>query len=670
MIRFGPDICGDIEAAGRREWLETNGLGGFASSTLLGMNTRRYHGLLVAAVEPPVGRALLLSKLEETLVVDGQRYELAVNQYPGVYHPRGDRYLAGFRLDPFPIATYRVGGLRLEKTVFMAYGENTTVVQYRLAGRGRARQVRLELRPLLAFRDYHATIRECADLDPHIHVAAGLASVRPYPHLPALHLAHDADELETTGEWFRSFVFAVERERGFDDGDDLFSPFVLRACLDDRSQVSVVASTERRDAAEADALREAEIERRRALLAGAPADPFIRRLYLAADQFIVSRAAPDSPPGRSDSGSSGKTVIAGYHWFGDWGRDTMIALPGLTLATGRPDVARDILLTFARYVDRGMLPNRFPDGSEPPEYNTVDATLWFFEAIRALVEATGDVTFVREHLYDVLREIVDWHVRGTRYNIRVDADGLLAAGATGANLTWMDAKVEGVVITPRYGKAVEIQALWYNALRTMQDLAARFGDDAGGARYGEMADRARASFGARFWNEAGGCLYDVVDGEARDGTVRPNQILAVSLHHTMLDPHRAREVVAAVERELLTPFGLRSLAPGDPRYRGVYVGDWRARDSSYHQGPVWGWLLGPFLSAYARVHPGMEARAEARRLLEGVRAYVDDLGVGQIAEIFDGDAPHLPRGAWAQAWSVAETLRAAVELRQAAANLV
>ncbi|MGH9533088.1 MAG: amylo-alpha-1,6-glucosidase [Terriglobales bacterium] len=651
MIRFDRDICGNLEAATSREWLETNGLGGFASSTIVGLNTRRYHGLLVAATQPPVGRMLLLSKLEETLILGDQRFELSANQYPGVVHPQGHRYLKQFRLDPFPVFVYEVEGVELEKSVFMVQGENTTVVQYALRARkGTATQCRLEVRPLIAFRDYHSTTHANDSLNRHVESAApGLATVMPYEGVPALHFAHDAAELEPGDDWYRNFEYAVERERGLDFQEDLYSPFVLRFDLAGRPQATIIASTEVRSADQAAEYREQEVARRRAVVAIAPADDFVRALVTAADQYIVARGDE-------------KTVIAGYPWFADWGRDTMIALHGLCLATGRHDMARQILLAFARVVDRGMLPNRFPDAGEAPEYNTVDATLWFFEAARAYRAATGDDAFVRENLYSVSGDIIDWHIRGTRYGIRADHDGLLASGEPGVQLTWMDAKVGDWVITPRHGKAVEIQALWYNALCVMEEFARDFGDVPGRKRYTTLAENAKASFNATFWNDAAGCLYDVVSHDSHDASLRPNQILAVSLPYGMLPPERARSVVEVVERELLTPYGLRSLAPGDPQYRPRYEGDPRSRDSAYHQGTVWPWLIGPFLTAYCRVHRhSKQSQTQARKWLEPLHAHLSEAGLGQISEIFDADAPHRPRGCFAQAWSVAEVLRALVE---------
>jgi predicted glycogen debranching enzyme len=651
MIEFSREVCADLAETLRREWLETNGIGGFASSSVAGVNTRRYHGLLVAATRPPVGRLALLSKLEETLVVDGRRYDLSANQYPGVVHPQGHQYLSRFRLDPFPIFTYSVDGVELEKSVFMIQGENSTVVQYSVRSNGDARRdLRLEVRPLVAFRDYHSTTHENGALNPEVMAEGSLLTLRPYEGLPALHLAHDADEVARAQWWNRNLEYAAEQERGLDFREDLFSPLALKFDLSSRTEANVIASTERRDARDADEYRRAEIARRESVLASAPSgDELVRPLTAAADQYIAARA-------------EGKTIIAGYHWFSDWGRDTMIALPGLTLVTGRADVARSILLEFARHVDRGMLPNRFPDAGEAPEYNTVDATLWFFEAVRAFLHYTGDYEFVRRNLYGVLREIVGWHERGTRYRIHTDEDGLLFAGEEGVQLTWMDARVGGREITPRTGKAVEIQALWYNALRVVENLAREFGLGEDERKFGAMAARARESFGRLFWNEDAGCLFDVVNGDARDGSIRPNQIIAASLTHSMLAAEKARRVVETVERKLLTPFGLRSLAPSDPQYHGRYEGGPESRDGVYHQGTVWAWLLGPFITAYVKAHGRSAAsRRQAARWLAPLAEHLSDAGLGHVSEIFDGDAPHRPRGCVAQAWSVAELLRAAAE---------
>ena len=647
MIKLDQEICRDINAALSREWLETNGIGGFSSSTISGLNTRRYHGLLTAATRPPVGRFVLLSKLEETLLIDGRRYELSANQYPGVIHPQGFNYQTAFRLDPFPIFTYEIEGTRIEKSVFMVFGENTTVVQYQVATDDK--DIKLEVRPLIAFRDYHSTTHENGALNPQVESENGQTTFRPYSDLPALHLGHDPAEIDPNGFWYRNFQYAVEQERGLDFAEDLFSPCAFTFDLNAAKKVNIIASTERRDASNAEAYRQAEIERRPTIGKQTNAtNELVVSLTSAADQYVVAR-------------ERGETVIAGYHWFADWGRDTMIALPGLTLVNGRWDVARNILAEFATHVDQGMLPNRFPDAGEAPEYNTVDATLWFFEAVRAFLRYSGDYEFVQTDLYAVLKDIVHWHVEGTRYQIHVDDDGLLFSGEPGVQLTWMDAKVGDRVVTPRHGKPVEIQALWYNALRVMEHLATKFNESTAQQQYGAMADKARASFNAIFWNEQTGCLYDVVNGESRDASIRPNQVLAISLPNTMLSKDRAVSVLRVIERELLTPRGLRTLSPSDLNYIGRYEGGPASRDGAYHQGTVWPWLMGSYITAYTNTFGKKAGRKFASTWLENFKDHLHEACLGQVSEIFDGDAPHNPRGCVAQAWSVAELLRAIVE---------
>ncbi|MDQ6665065.1 MAG: amylo-alpha-1,6-glucosidase [Acidobacteriota bacterium] len=640
MIHFDREICRDLGIALHREWLETNGIGGFASSTIIGLNTRRYHGLLTAALNPPSERMVLLAKLEEVLVVDGRRHELSANQYPGVIHPKGQDFQQSFALDPFPVFTWLVEDLELRKSLFLIQGENGVVVQYFLRAQGGAarRDCRLEVRPLIAYRDYHQLTHENPVLNRLVTSSAGMACVLPYASLPPLYFAHDAEQIESLSRWYYDFEYERERDRGLDYREDLFNPFALTFDLRERTQANIVASLDKHAASEAGELRLAETVRRKALGNG---------LLAAASQFLVKRG-------------QGDTIIAGYPWFEDWGRDTMISLPGLTLATGRPEIAKSILIEWSRFVDRGMLPNRFPDaGSKsdsPQEYNTADAALWFFEAIRAVVEQTGDYSFVSDALYGILADIVAWHQRGTRYGIHMDADGLLATGAPGVQLTWMDAKVRDWVVTPRKGKPVEIQALWYNALRIMEDFSTRRGL---AGPYGEMAEAAKHAFVAQFWNESAGCLYDVIDGDGRDSAIRPNQVLALSLKYRMPYSWQAKSILKVVERELLTPFGLRTLAPGDPSYRGRYEGDTASRDGAYHQGSVWPWLIGPFIAAYLEEHQNSaDAVARARSWLGPLRQFRDSTGVGQIPELFDGDAPHRPRGCTAQAWSVAEVIRA------------
>ncbi len=473
MISLGEDVCRDLESSLQREWLETNGIGGFSSASVAGANTRRYHGLLTAALHPPVGRYLLLSKLEETVFLNGERYELSCNLYPGTTHPQGYKFLKGFRLDPFPIFTYEVGGVEIEKRVFMVQGENTTVVEYEVKENATCT---LELRPLIAFRDYHAVTHANEALNQKFTQTAGEITLCPYSGLPPLYLAHNARWIAHEIDWYYNFQYPRERERGLDCQEDLFQPLMMQFDLRPGAKAMVVASTQSH--ASLDVPRPSR----------SAGDP----LVAAANQFIVRR-----------SGNL-HTVIAGYHWFADWGRDTMIALPGLTLATGRFDIARDILRAFSRTADMGMLPNRFPDAGEQPEYNTVDASLWYFEAIRKFVDYTGDLGFVRDELYDTMTGIIDWHMAGTRYGIHCEPDGLIAAGTPETQLTWMDAKVGDFIATPRNGKPVEIQALWYNALRFTASLAEQFDEPRQAQRLAEIADRTVQNFIPQFWNEQAG----------------------------------------------------------------------------------------------------------------------------------------------------------------------
>lgn len=648
MISFNSDICTDFVAASSREWLETNGIGGFACSTISGANIRRYNALLTPATAPPLGRITTVSKFEETIEINGKLYELSSNQFPDTVAPQGFKYLKNFRLDPFPVWTYEIEGIEIERKIFMIYGENSTVVQYEIKSEVQSPKSKVELKiyPLLSFCDYHHLQHEDADFDLNYETSENVISVKPYASMPEIFFNHNAQTIENSGFWYRNFEYAIERERGFVFSEDLFQPFALTFDLSETA--TVILSTEKRDFADAERFEKAEIKRRENLIKISEAkDDFTKQLVLAADQFIVSRG-------------KGKTIIAGYPWFSDWGRDTMIALPGLTLATNRSEIAKQILLEFSKHISEGMIPNRFPDAGDTAEYNTVDATLWYFEAIRAYTEKTNDYDFVRESLYEKLVNIVEWHLRGTRFNIHVDTDGLLFAGEKPWQLTWMDAKIGDISFTPRMGKPVEIQALWYNALKIMQDFAGRFDDAENQKNYETEAEKTRTSFDALFWNEAENCLYDVVSDEEKDDSIRPNQIFAVSLKNAILtDPEKAKKLVETVEKKLLTPFGMRSLSAENPNYCPIYIGSPFQRDSCYHQGTVWGWLIGGFVDAYRKVFPENETKIE--EILKGFEAHLTEAGIGQISEIFDADAPHDPRGCFAQAWSIAEVLRVRVK---------
>jgi len=652
VLTWGRAVTGDLRAAERREWLCVNGIGGFASGTIAGTPTRRYHALLVAALKPPLGRTVMAASVHETVEYASAEWPLfAAHWASGIVDPHGYRLIERFRLDgTTPVWTYACADALVEKCVWMEHGANTTHVRWRVL---RAREpLTLRVKTLVNYRDYHATTRAGDWRMDVARVADGLRVIAFDGARPLLLLAPGADA-DAAHTWFRDFDLPRERERGLDHVDDELHAGTFRATLAPGAALTLTLSAEAAPAPDGDAAWQRRVEYESKVLArwtraqpnADTAPEWIRRLVLAADQFLVRRPLPDDP--------DGATVIAGYHWFGDWGRDTMIALPGLTLATGRTDVARKILMTFARFVDRGLLPNRFPDDGQAPEYNTVDATLWYFEAIRAYHAATGDDGLLKD-LYPTLESILAWHRQGTRYGIRQDpTDGLLAAGEPGVQLTWMDAKVGDRVVTPRTGKPVEINALWYNALVAMTDFARRLRRPASDLD----ADAARVAEGfERFWNARDGWCYDVLDGaDGHDATLRPNQIFAVSLPATPLSPERRRAVVDACARHLVTSYGLRSLAPFDPRFVARYGGDQGARDGAYHQGAVWGWLLGPFALAHFAAYGDADT---ARSFLTPMADHLTDHGLGSIAEIFDGEPPFAPNGCIAQAWSVAETLRA------------
>lgn len=648
MIEIDESRCRDFQTATSLEWLETNGQGGFAFGTVSGAATRRYHSYLTAALNPPVGRYALVAKFEETLEINGEFFELSSNNYPGTVYPKGYEFLTSFRLDPFPIWTFRCGDILLEKRLFMPKGRNATVVRYSTSKHAfkTKQKIRLKVRPLISCKDYHTIIRRGDLPATGYKIQDGVIEMQPDPSIDAaIFFSHNAASVIPTGYWYENFQYLIEAERGFDYSEDLYQPFEME--FDFRRDVSVIISTGRSiEAAAAAELEKSEINRRKKILqrSGLQTE-FEKSLVLAADQFIVARG-------------NGNTIIAGYPWFSDWGRDTMISLSGLALVTNRNETARSILIEYAKYVSEGMIPNRFPDKGESPDYNTADATLWYFEAVRAYVEKTGDIELVETHLYKTLAEIIRWHLNGTRYQIRVDTDGLLQAGTPQTQLTWMDAKSGERVFTPRNGKPVELQALWYNALRSMADFAEVLGYDDDRVRFDSLANLTRFSFNAVFWNADAGCLYDVVENGRRDASVRPNQLFAIALPHPVLERRHWRSVVDRVRSDLLTPFGLRTLSPADPNYVGRYEGPPASRDAAYHQGTVWAWLMGPFIDAFRRAYAEeKDVESESLGLLAAFEDHLKTACLGQISEIFDGDPPHTPRGCPAQAWSVAEILR-------------
>ncbi|NOT02739.1 MAG: glycogen debranching protein [Phycisphaerales bacterium] len=633
-------------AALHDEWLETDGLGGFASGTAAGIRTRRYHALLLTATSPPTGRVVLVNGLEAWMVTPHGRQALTSQCYaPEIIHPDGCSRIIDFHYDPWPTWTFRLDdGAIITQELFICPGRCETIIRWSVKN-GRS-PMTLEVRPLLSGRDYHALHLENAAFRFDAHVHDGTVVWQPYDGLPAIAVLTNATYRHAP-DWYRRFAYIEERRRGFNHLEDLASPGVLSFDLANQDAIMVLhATTDRRTPPEWQAgpieyttrIREQESHRRRQL--GSIPDR-------SAEAYIVRRG-------------SGRTIVAGYPWFTDWGRDTFIAMRGLCLSRGRLDIARDILVEWAGAVSEGMLPNRFPDAGETPEYNSVDASLWYVVAVHDYLQRANAARVrvsktVRTKLEGAVEAILRGHAAGTRFGIHMDTDGLLAAGVPGVQLTWMDAKVGDWVVTPRIGKPVEVQALWINALQ----IGASFNP-----KWEDRRRKALAAFNERFWNAEGGCLFDVIDvnhisGYA-DTSFRPNQILAVGgLPFQLLDERRSQSVVESVESRLLTTLGLRSLAPGERRYQPRYEGDAAQRDAAYHQGTVWAWLLGPFVEAWLRVRgDNQRARVEARRrFLQPLLDHLGTAGLGHVSEIADGDGPHTPRGCPFQAWSLGELLR-------------
>ncbi len=657
VVVGGRELCCHFQTAQSREWLVTNGLGSYASGTLAGVLTRRYHGLLVAALEPPLSRTLLVTKIDEIAQYNHQSFPLYTNRWAsGKVDPLGYHQIEQFELEgTTPIWTFACGDARLEKRIWMQSGENTTYIQYTL--KQATQPLKLSLKTFINHRDYHHTT-QATDWPLAVDSVQHGVKIQGFPTATPVYLLTETGVKITVPKfnWYYGFDLAVERYRGSDAREDHVHAVTLAATLDPGQSFTVVISTEPQPQLSGTMAWQQRQQHEQQLLETASIPPqtpiWIQQLLLAAHQFIVNRPTPDIP--------DGKTIIAGYPWFGDWGRDTMMSLPGLTLQTGQVEVARSILGTFAQYVDQGMLPNRFPDGSDRPDYNTVDATLWYFEAVRAYVDQTGNRSFLQQ-LFPILGDIIAWHRQGTRYNVHLDPeDGLIYAGEPGSQLTWMDAKVGDWVVTPRIGKPIEVNALWYNALCLMGRFAQQLGQSP--TEYQTLAQQTATGF-QRYWHQTLGYCYDVLDTpEGNDAALRPNQLLAVALprlegdrHSPLLTPIQQRQVVQTCTQHLLTSYGLRSLAPSDPQYQGIYGGTPLERDGAYHQGTVWGWLIGPFVQAHLQVH---QDPALARQFLQPFAHHLWDHGMGSLSEIFDGNAPMVPRGCFAQAWTVAEVLRA------------
>ncbi|WNJ16950.1 amylo-alpha-1,6-glucosidase [Pontibacter sp. G13] len=642
-LSVSASVLNRFNQATRREWLETNGLGGYASSTVIGTNTRRYHGLLVAATNPPIGRMNMLSKLDETLIIGGHRYELGCNKYRGAISPNGYIFQHAFEKEIFPTFEYHVDGAKLRKTIAAIHGENTTVITYEVL---EARdEFWMELLPLTGRRDHHSLTQAHQMGNPVVSFNSETLCVAGQADIPNLFITVPGSDFATHNSWYYQFEYPVEQRRGGGDVEDLFCPGHFTVKMKVGSKLAVVVSIDPTEGRDGNWLIEQELKRRQKLVEDTRFEhPMMRQLALAADQFLVNR----------EHGK--KSIIAGYPWFADWGRDTMISLPGLCLATGRFEDARHILHSYAQWIDGGMLPNCYLDGKSEPTFNNVDAALWLFVATHQYLEATDDLGFVSEHMILGLEEILTRYEHGTRYHIRMDHDGLITAGADGVQLTWMDAKAGDWVVTPRRGKAVEINALWYNAWKIISKIYDRQGRPDAAAHSNQRAEAIRDRFIETFWNADRGYLADVVEGDHVDASLRPNQLFALSLPFPLLEENQAAAVLQVVEQHLVTPVGIRSLAPHDDAYRFRYHGDQFERDAAYHQGIVWGWLLGPYFDALIQVKGTWGKRQVVDQIL-GLQAHLQDACLGSISEIYEAEPPFFPRGCPAQAWSVAEILR-------------
>jgi len=641
MITINQKEISDFSKSSKLEWIETNGVGGYASSTIIGLNSRRYHGLLVSANNPPVEREVIVSKLDEAIVLKNKFYELSVNQFPGNVSPKGYQYLVEFKKDLFPEFIYKVDSVKIKKTIAAISERNTTVIIYEVLEA--IEEFEIQLTPFIAMRDFHSLRKADVNLQAEYSFKNNLLKFNLQNRPTTLFASINKGEFTSCPDWYYNFEYLEELNRGLDYREDLFKPGFFKTSVNKGDKIIVTLSSIPilRDGLY---LFEKEKYRREKIVADSKNNTILKQLLLAADQFIVKRK------------ESGKTIIAGYHWFSDWGRDTMISLPGLTLSTKRFNDAQSILETFAAAVDKGMIPNRFPDYGESPEYNTVDASLWFIIAIKKYLDASNDFYFVRETLYPIVKNIISWHEKGTRHNIYEDYDGLLYSGEPGVQLTWMDAKIGDWVVTPRQGKAVEINALWYNVLHIAAYLSNVFNKKTCEAYYKKKANKVFKNFNETFWNEEGGYLFDYVDDDYKDSSFRPNQIYAISLPYKLLGSEKAKLIVDKVYENLYTPFGLRSLSPNNENYKPIYTGDQYLRDSAYHQGTVWSFLLGAFADAIEFAYP-KENEVRIKKIIENFILHISNAGLGTVSEIFDGNFPHNSKGCIAQAWGVAEFLR-------------
>ncbi len=638
------DVCRDFERASRLEWLDTNHTGAYAMGTVAGLNTRRYHALLISSLKPPADRYSILPRVEEVVTMDSANFELATVQYPGVVQPRGFQLLDEFRIDPFPEWRYNCNLGSVTKAVCLLDQQQAVLVRYRTT-----RSCTLTIRLLTSFRDYHSLAHRNSDISKKVDVTQGRISFAPYQQLPALSVFH-CGAFQNDAEWFLRHQYLRELDRGLDFEEDLFSPGAITFQISAERDAWFLATLAPRPSAspfqdtDIDSMMAAE-RKRRQFDSSSQLESTLTR---AVDQFRIHRY--DGRP----------SLIAGYPWFTDWSRDILISLPALSATGFAPGETREILEMLISQRSEGLLPNRFLDKDSQPEYNTADASLWLFIAAKEYLDRTQDVTFLRDFLYPAALDIINWHQRGTKYGIHVDTgDHLLWAGEPGTQLTWMDARVQGSAVTPRVGKPVEINALWYNVLRIVAEWSAMLGFQQQAEDLTAEVAAMLASFLTAFWNKERNCLFDLVAGDSRDARVRPNQLFALSLPYPLLEPEDGRRVIDIVREKLLTPVGLRTLEPGDSAYRPRFEGPMAERDATYHQGTVWPWLIGPFVSAYLySFGETPEPIRFCRELLNGFEQELLACCVGSLTEVYDAESPHHPGGCPAQLWSVAQLVMA------------
>ncbi|MGH2637766.1 MAG: amylo-alpha-1,6-glucosidase [Rhabdochlamydiaceae bacterium] len=645
---FDSSITKNYEIAKSREWIVTNGLGSYASSSVIGLNTRGYHGLLVASMNPPVKRMLLLSKFEEEIeVAGGKKYLLAVNRYPGTIHPQGHLHMEQFRFDRYPVFVYRLGNTLLEKSVFMPYGDNTSITTYKvIEAEG---TVRISIYPIVNHREFGTRTKE----DPRWTFAQTLnpkgVEIRAFAGATTLYLQSDIATYNTTGTWYKNFIYESSAERGEEDREDQYNPGYFVAKLEQGFQVSILASLRGQSTFSTEGVKYREMQRLRKLSAKLEhTDSFFQALADAADIFIVRRKSTGT-----------KSIIAGYHWLGDWARDAMVSIPGLTLVTKREEDGKEIVRTFLAHQKDGLIPSSFPESAEEEtNYESIDSSLWLINACYAIYSETGSLEFVSE-VYPKLQLILESYLQGTSFGIRMDEDGLIKGGDEKHALTWMDARIDGIPVTPRFGKPVEVSALWYNAVRAVERFSKDLGKSSDEEKCAQIAGKTKTSFNAKFWDDKRECLYDVlVDDRGSNNKTRPNQLFALSLAFPVLESSKWKAVLRSVEVELLTPVGLRTLSPYDSEYKGQCIGGLKQRYGTYHQGTVWPWLFGSYISAYLRVFPpDQKTLTFVRQLYAPFRKRLTEAGIGTISEIYDGDQPNNARGCISQAWSIAEILR-------------